>query len=157
MWVALSIDADTIPLDDRDNVEVEGRITAFTSLTDFAIDGIAVDARGATFEGGAAGLAPGAKVEVKGSLRGGVLLATKVEFEDDEGDGASFVLNGAIQSVDPTAMRFVVRGVTVVWSVTTRFDNGSDVDLVVGASVEVRGRLSSDRLTIDATLIHVVR
>ncbi|MDH4289637.1 MAG: DUF5666 domain-containing protein [Aquincola sp.] len=153
--LALAIDADAIPLDDRDSAEIEGRITSFTSLTDFSIDGIPVDARGATFEGGAAGIAPGAKVEVKGSLRGGVLLASKVEFEDDEGDGASFELHGAIQSADPAAMRFVVRGVTVVWSVSTRFDSGSAADLVTGASVEVRGRLSSDRLTIDATLIHL--
>jgi len=155
---ALAIARDTIALDDRDSFAIEGRITALTSLTDFAVDGIPVDARGAGFEGGATGITPGAKVDVKGSLRGGVLLANEVEVEDDEGTAESFELNGTIESVDAPAMRFVVRGVTVMWSSNTAFEDGSAAgDLVTGRRVEVRGRLSNDRLTLDATRIHVER
>jgi hypothetical protein len=152
---ALAIAADTIPLDDRERVEFEGRITAFTSLTEFALDGVPVDARGASFEDGAVGIVLGAKVEVEGSLRGGVLRATQVELEDDEGTGESFELHGSIESADAAAMRFVVRGVTVAWSAGTRFDSGGPADLVVGRLVEVRGRLAPDGLLIEATLIHV--
>jgi Domain of unknown function (DUF5666) len=154
---ALAIAADTIPLDDRERVELDGRITAFTSLTDFVLDGVPVDARGARFEHGAAGIVLGARVEVEGSLRGGVLRATAVEFEDDEGDDESFELHGSIESVDAAAMRFVVRGVTVAWSATTRFDSSGPADLVAGRQVEVRGRLASDGVQVDATLIHVER
>ena len=154
---ALSIQADTLPLADRERVELEGRVTAFTSITEFQVDGVPVDARGARFDGGAAGLVQGAKVEVKGSLRGGVLLAIEVEVEDDAGGDQSFELHGSIESVDAAAMRFVVRGVTVGWSADTRFDSSSAADLVVGRRVEVRGRLSSDGQAVDATLIHVER
>ena len=152
---ALSIQADSLPLADRDRVELEGRVTAFTSITDFAVDGVPVDARGARFEGGAAGLVQGAKVEVKGSLRGGVLYASEVQLKGDAGGDESFELHGSIESVDAPAMRFVVRGVTVTWSADTRFDSSSPADLVVGRRVEVRGRLSPDGLAVDATLIHV--
>jgi hypothetical protein len=153
--VASAIVADALPLDDRENIELEGRVTAFTTLTSFEVDGVPVDARGARFEGGAAGLVLGARVEVEGSLRDGVLRATEVELEDDEGGDESFELNGSIESVDAAAMRFVVRGVTVMWSAVTRFESSSAADLSAGRSVEVRGRLSSDGLRIDATLIHV--
>jgi multidrug efflux pump subunit AcrA (membrane-fusion protein) len=154
---ALSIRADMLPLADRDRVELEGRVTAFTSITEFQVDGVSVDARGARFDGGAAGLVQGAKVEVKGSLRSGVLLAIEVEVEDDAGGDQSFELHGSIESVDAAAMRFVVRGVTVGWNADTRFDSSSPADLVVGRRVEVRGRLSSDGQAVDATLIHVER
>jgi hypothetical protein len=154
---ALSIRADMLPLADRDRVELEGRVTAFTSITEFQVDGVSVDARGARFDGGAAGLVQGAKVEVKGSLRSGVLLAIEVEVEDDAGGDQSFELHGSIESVDAAAMRFVVRGVTVGWTANTSFDSSSAADLVVGRRVEVRGRLSSDGQAVDATLIHVER
>jgi hypothetical protein len=154
---ALSIRADMLPLADRDRVELEGRVTAFTSITEFQVDGVPVDARGARFDGGAAGLVQGAKVEVKGSLRSGVLLAIEVEVEDDAGGDQSFELHGSIESVDAAAMRFVVRGVTVGWTANTRFDSGSPADLAADRLVEVLGRLSSDGQAVDATLIHVER
>lgn len=154
---ALSMQADLLPLADRERVELEGRVTAFTSITDFAVGGVPVDARGARFEGGAAGLVQGAKVEVKGSLRGGVLLASEVEVKGDTGGDQSFELHGSIESVDVPAMQFVVRGVTVAWNANTRFDSSSAADLVVGRLVEVRGRLTPDGQGVDATLIHVER
>lgn len=152
---ALSIASDAPSLVDRDRVEFEGRISSFTSITDFAVDGVPVDGRGAAFEGGAAGLVLGARVEVEGSLRNGVLLASAVELEDDEGTDQSFEVSGAIESADAAAKSFVVRGVFVVWSASTRFEGGSPVDLVAGRPIEVRGRLSADGQRIDATLIHV--
>jgi hypothetical protein len=153
--IALSIASDALPLADRERVELEGRVTSFVAITDFSVDGVPVDSRGASFEGGASGLVLGAKVEVDGSLRGGVLFATRVQLEDDEGSDQSFELHGNIESVDAAAMRFVVRGITVMWSIATRFDSSSPTDLQVGRSVEVRGRLLSDGSGIDASLIHV--
>ena len=68
--------------EDREFAEVEGRITAFTSPMNFALDGLPVNASGASVP---AGLALGVQVEVKGSLRGGVLVASRVELEAEGG------------------------------------------------------------------------
>lgn len=155
LWQAVALEADVPALDDRATAEVEGRITAFTSAASFAVDGIPVDAAAATFPDGTAGLTLGAKVEVEGRLLGGVLLASQVELEDDDGDDESFELHGSIEAVDAALNQFVVRGTTVLWSAATRFDSSAPADLVVGRLVEVRGRLSADAQRIDATLIHV--
>ena len=156
-WRATALSTAVAKPEDRDVAEVEGRITAFTSPASFALNGIAVDAAAATFPNGSAGLALGVRVEVRGSLRSGVLVASRVEIESEEGGPEAFELHGRIESVDGPAMRFVVRGVTVVWSGTTRFESSVAGDIIVGREVEVRGRLSSDGQRIDATLIHVER
>lgn len=155
LWQAVALEADGPALDDRASAEVEGRITAFVSATSFAVDGIPVDAAAAAFPDGTAGLTLGAKVEVEGRLLGGVLLASRVELEDDDGDDESFELHGSIEAVDSTSRQFTVRGTTVLWTDATRFDSSTPADLVVGRRIEVRGRLSADAQRIDATLIHV--
>jgi hypothetical protein len=156
-WRATALSAGVAKPEDRDVAEIEGRITAFTSPASFALNGIAVDASAASFPDGSAGLALGVRVEVRGSLRNGVLVAARVEIESEEGGPEAFELHGRIDSVDTPAMRFVVRGITVMWSATTRFDTSVAGDLVVGREVEVKGRLSSDGQRIDATVIHVER
>jgi hypothetical protein len=57
--------------------------------------------------------------------------------------------------VDSAAQHFVVRGVTVVWSATTRFDSSTAADIAVGRTVEVKGRLSADGQLIEATSVDV--
>jgi hypothetical protein len=152
---ALSLRSALPGLDDRERVEVEGRITAFVSASAFAVNGIPVDAMLATFPDGSNGLALGIKVEVAGSLRGGVLMASRVEIK---GEGTQTVeLEGRIQSVDSAAQRFVVRGVTVSWDVNTRFDSSSPAELVIGREVSVKGRLSADGTRVEATQVHVER
>lgn len=158
LWPALFIEAGEPPLDDRDAVELEGRVTAFVSPSSFSIDGVPVDATGASFPGGTAGLVVGALVEAEGSLRGGVLVARTVQLEDEEDeDEQSVELHGAIESVDAPRRQFVVRGVTVRWSDATRFDSSTAADIVVGRQVEVKGRPSDDGAVVEATLIHVER
>ena len=41
-------------------------------------------------------------------------------------------------------MRFVVRGVTVMWDPNTDFEGGSAAEIRIGREVEVKGRLSTD-------------
>ena len=96
----------------------------------------------------------GAKVEVKGSARGGVLIAASVQIEDDEA-ASEVELQGSIVSVDAAQQRFVVRGVTVEWSGTTRFDSSTAQDIRAGKRVEVHGTLSADGTVVEATSIHV--
>jgi hypothetical protein len=152
-WVAMSLMTGIGPVADRDTAEVDGRIGAFTSMSQFVVNGITVDASNATLSPSTATLALGTRVEVEGSIRNGVLLASKVKVE---GDGESgFELEGKIASPDAIAMTFVVRGVTVVYSASTRFDTGkSAADIKVGLGVEVQGALSSDGTRLEAASIH---
>lgn len=152
---ALRVVADTSARADHDEAEIEGRITAFTSVRAFEVDGIPVDASAAEFPDGSDALGLGSRVEVEGRMEGGVLLARKVQFEGEDDDGGDIELHGSIQSVTPDARRFVVRGTTVTWDDATRFEGGGAADLRTGRDVEVRGRLSTDGATVVATSIHV--
>ena len=155
VWRATALATGQPTPDDREVAEVEGRVTAFTSPTAFALNGLPVDASAASFPDGTAGLGLGVAVEVRGALRGGVLVASRVELEAQDGGPEPFELHGSIESVNAPAMRFVVRGVTVMWSTATRFESGGPTELQVGRTVEVKGRLSADGLLIEAVSVHV--
>lgn len=155
-WVATSLMTGIGRVTDREAAEVDGRIGAFTSTTQFVVNGIAVDASSALFTNGSTGIVLGARVEVLGSIRGGVLVATKVKLEGDEEEGG-FELHGTISAPDAGNMTFVVRGVTVIYSSTTRFDSSTAGDIVAGRKVEVKGVLSSTGTRLAATSIHVER
>jgi hypothetical protein len=156
VWRATALLVSDAMLEDRDRVEVEGRITAFMSSESFAVNGLSVNAVNATFVNGTAGVVLGAKVEVKGRAVGGVIIAQSVAIERDD-DAAGFELHGRIESVDAPAQRFTVRGTVVAWSAATRFDSSTAADILVGRLVEVKGKLSADGTRLDATNIHVER
>ena len=130
---------------DRDDVRLEGRISSFTSATLFSVNGVAVNA---STIGPLAGLALGVRVEVEGTSSEGVLLASKLKIKtEDEAGNQEFELRGQITSVDAANLRFVLRGVTVVYAITapeTDFRNGTAADLKKDANVEARGVLSAD-------------
>lgn len=64
---------------ENEGTEVEGKITSFTSLSNFVVNGMTVNAGSATIAGGtAANIAVNAKVEAEGSFSGGVLKASRV-------------------------------------------------------------------------------
>jgi len=150
-WVVSALsDRVQRPLD-RDEVRLDGRVSAFTSVTQFSVDGVAVDASAAS----SAGLALGVRVEVEGTASGGTLVATRVKVKTEaESDGQDFELRGSVASPNPAASSFVVRGITVVYSgVGTEFKDGTAAGLVSGASVEVRGRLSANGTQLAATRI----
>ena len=122
--------------------EIEGSITAFTSATRFTVNGTVVDATTAAFPKGSAGLAVGARVEVRGRLSAGVLVAQQVKIEDESKlEDREFELNGTVSNV--TASTFEVRGVKVNYSASTEFRKGTVASLVTGAKVEVKGVASS--------------
>ena len=154
-WVVQSFGTALQPLPDADGVKFEGLISSFTSASVFSVGGRAVDASGASFPDGRAGLAAGVRVEVEGLLRAGTLRASKVEIvSDDEVRDRGFELTGAISAVNPAQATIVLRGVTVS---TARagllYEGGSAVNLVVGASIELRGVLAADGRTVEATRI----
>ena len=156
-WVATNIKSGVRKLDDHDEAEIEGRITATTFTVDkkFSVNGVPVDATNATFPKGSAGVVLGARVEVKGSAVNGVVMATKVKVEDDhERDLEGFELHGIVSAFDGVAKTFVLRGVTVSFAdpaVVVR--KGVLADLANGKKVEVKGVRSSDGTTLVATRI----
>jgi Domain of unknown function (DUF5666) len=164
-WVANEVDGglrgaddDNDDIGDFDEAEVHGTIDSFTSLARFSVNGLPVDASSASFPEGQAGIALGAFVEVEGAVRNGVLIAGNVTLEDEHGgrgddDDERFELHGAISALDAADRSFMLRGVKVSYAGTVTFDDGSEADLRDGAQVEVKGRLSADGSTLDATKI----
>jgi hypothetical protein len=140
-WIVSALN-DGVPRPmDHDEVRLEGRVTAFVSAIQFSVNGVQVDASALN----PTGVALGVRVEVEGTSRAGVLVASKVEVKTDgEAEGQEFELHGLVASPNPAALSFVLRGVTVVYSTSTEFRKGSAAGLTTGAGVEVRGTLSAD-------------
>ena len=153
-WPAMRIGDGAPVIEDGRQAKVEGLITAFTSPSQFSVQGTVVDARNAQFPDGTAGLGTGQDVEVEGSVTGGVLVATRVKVSSDQqGGGEEFQVRGPIASIDTAGKTFVIREVVVSYSGAVDFRNGSAVDLVVGREVEARGPLSADGTRLQATRI----
>ncbi len=142
------------------DTHIEGAITAFTSSAAFEIAGVKVDASGATFPDGSAGIVLGARVEVTGMLNAsGTLVATRVELDDKPSAGGMrpLELHGALSALDTTAKTFTLRSVTVSYAGTVTYKNGTVADLATyqtnGRTVDVYGVLSSDRKQLAASRI----
>lgn len=154
-WVVRGFGVALRSWSDADGLRVEGLVSGYTSVSSFAVNGRPVDAAAAQFPNGSAGLELGARVEVEGTVRNGVLRATRVSLKsDDDVRNRGFEVNGSITSV--ASGSFVVRGVTVA---TTGpglvYQDGTAADLVVGRQVEARGLLSPDGRVLVATRIRL--
>jgi Domain of unknown function (DUF5666) len=114
-----------------------------------------VNATTASFPDGATGVVFGAEVEVEGAVVAGVLVATKVELDDEEhaGDRHGFELHGLISALDKDAKTFSLRGVTVSYAGDVTFKDGTADNLAEGAKVEVKGTPSADRTALVASSI----
>lgn len=125
------------PRGDVAKVEVEGFVTQFTSASSFTVGGQAVVTTGSTvFDGGVAGdLVLGTKVEVEGSLSGGILTAIKVSFREN----VRFEANLATKSTSTFTVAGLP-GITIETNSQTRFKNVSFGNLAVGNNLRVRGR-----------------
>ena len=149
-WAATRIDSLSATASQpagRVQAEVEGVVTDFTSSAAFQVGGVRVDASRAT--GVPAGLAAGVRVEVEGQLADGVLVASSVELDDPRDTDEGFELGGRIESLDPAAQRFMLRGVAVDYA-AARFEGGTVARLAVGVRVDVDGTLSGDGSTLRA-------
>lgn len=153
VWVAVALQAGALALPDRQVAQVEGRVSAWTSTRRFSVEGIPVDASGASYTGSEAGVVLGARVEVEGASSGGVLVAQVVKVEGDENEAnTSFELHGLIDTIAPLATSFTLRGLTVNYAAAV-FESGGPASLNVGQRVKVEGVLSSDGVRIDARKI----
>lgn len=156
-WVAATVNTGVRRLDDHDEAELEGRISASTFALDkkFSVNGVPVDATNASFPKGTAGIVLGARVEVKGRAVNGVVIATRVNLEDEhQRELEGFELHGAISAFDLSAKTFVLRGVTVSFAgATIEFRKGAVINLANGKNVEVKGMRSTDGTTLLAIRI----
>jgi hypothetical protein len=157
-------------VESENEAEVEGYVSEFTPGTsNFKVAGYPVElASGVVYEAPytASDLDNGIRVEVKGSIRSGVLVVALLKFEsinDDNGDdnnvSSEFESTGtaACPSCEATTGTFKINGVDVTYDTsngTVFFDglNGSTLD---GKRVEVksRGELGATGTTYFATSI----
>jgi hypothetical protein len=151
---------ETRRLPDRDEAEVEGLITDFTSAAAFAVNGIAVQTSSSTsFPQGSAGLGLGVRVRVEGRASAGALVATSVSLRsDDDALDEGVDLRDAIANFDATARTFTLRGVIVFYgtSPAPNYVGGSEADLANGRNVRVLATLAADRTRVVATRIEFV-
>ena len=163
-WVATALRGDKrVPAGSgagSTDTHIEGAITVFTSSAAFEIGGVKVDASAATFPDGSAGIVPGARVEVTGTTNAsGTLVAAKVELDDKPSAGGKrpLELHGALTALDTSAKTFLLRTVTVSYSGTVAYTNGTAAALATsqarGKNVDVYGVLSSDRKQLEASRI----
>lgn len=91
-----------------------------------------------------AGLADGSYVEVRsaGPIAGNAIVAASISLEDRHGDHDEIEVEGIVTS--GTSASFVVDGVTVRTSASTRWELGVPADLLPGQKVEAEGRLATD-------------
>lgn len=146
IWIATSVTSDAPAVPDGAETEVEGFITDFIGLRSFKVNGIAVDAGApgvVVRNGTATQLGNGVRVEVEGVSQASVLIASRVDVKTRGNADREFELRGAISSANAAARSFVLRDTTVTWGSGTRFDDGTLANLVAGASVEVKGVLST--------------
>ena len=80
-WAVIDFGASARALPDAEAAHLRGAITSIASITQFSVGGRAVDAAGASFPDGSAGIALGAQVDVQGVSAGGVLSATQVRLD----------------------------------------------------------------------------
>ena len=151
-WVATAIRSGVRKLGDHDDARLRGSVTAFTSATAFEVNGIPVDATGATVDNGPVVL--GARVEVRGSSVNGTIVATRVKVLRADDDAVRGVeLHGTLSELDTTGKTFMLRGVKVAYGDLTVFQRGTVAQLANGVSVEVKGALSADGQTLAAILV----
>jgi len=138
---------------DRDQAKARGVITAFASNASFQVGGFSVDASAAQIEGGP--LAAGLRVEVEGRLQAGVLIANRVNVEDNNHHD-ELELRGEIASLDSSAKVFTISGRSERVSYARNdieYDKGAEAELAVGRRVRADGQLSADGTLVEATRI----
>jgi hypothetical protein len=154
-WVATRLRSGVRRVDDFGDARIRGLVTAFTSATQFEVQGVPVEvAAGARVEGT---VAQGAMVEVRGRAEGGRILASRVKVLNRDDDEVRRVeLHGTVSALDTTARTFMLREVMIVYSERTEFKDGSAARLANGQAVEVKGQWSvdgNDRNTLAASSI----
>jgi len=144
-----------VPGVDNDEIEIEGLVDRFVDISDFDVDGQAVDASGSGvefFNGVADDVDFNVKLEVEGDLLGGVIIARKVKFRGNRIKIEATVDTGG---VNPGAGTVTLMNIVVsVNQLTETKDNTSasadlsDLNNIsAGDALRIRGFVSSGVVT----------
>jgi hypothetical protein len=129
---------------------LEGLVTKFTSATDFEMNGLKVNVADSGTITGIAVL--NSRVEVEGTGSNGVLVASKVRFQDENKVRQNKnEMHGKIYSIDQANKIFTMRGGTLIvqWDGNTIFESSlpnGEASLVVGSSMQVKGEVMGNVL-----------
>ncbi len=139
------------PIAEGTRAEIEGLVGGYLSLARFEVDGQRVDATGALVEGGSTSMVvDGARVEVEGTLRSGVLVATKLEIKTVP----TVAIEGIVDAIDAAASSFSIAGQLLRVTEATQFADASSAPvagfgfaaIVVGDRMAVRAQRHSNGL-----------
>jgi hypothetical protein len=151
-WVATRLRSGVRRVDDFGDARIRGLVTAFTSATQFEVQGVAVEvASGARVEGT---VAQGVMVEVRGRAESGRIVASRVEVRnrnDDEVRGVE--LHGTVSALDTAARTFMLRELKVSYANVIEWKDGDASKLADGKALEVKGLWSVDRSVLNAARI----
>lgn len=128
------------------DAEIEGVVTTAPSASGFSLGTIVVDASKAVYSPVNAQLFIGARVEVNGTWRSGVLQATSVELQDEEAPHA-LEISGSVETFNSLS-DFTVRGQRCDASGLTSFGHGTAADLKLGAKVKLKGSMAGEVLRV---------
>ncbi|MBL4711767.1 MAG: hypothetical protein JKX75_04610 [Gammaproteobacteria bacterium] len=146
---ASQVEGEDSSVEDTDEFELEGLITAYVDDSDFKISGINVDASNATFKPSTLVLTDDVRVEAEGTIVNGILIASEIELR-----GGNAKIHATVSAVDASNNTFDVQPyvnqptitITITISSSTKLeDDVNDIEpftltnLVVGDYVEVRG------------------
>lgn len=127
---ATKVEAEDNDFDDTDEFEIEGIITDYINDGNFKINGISVNATGATKKPTTLVLANNVRIEVEGSIINGALIAEKVKTRE-----GSVKIQAPVSFVNVTANSFNVRPVVsqpaitiIVTSSTKLEDDVNDIE-----------------------------
>ncbi len=148
--LATKVEPEGLAVADAARAEVEGFVTSLVSTSDFVVGSQRVVTTGSTiFAGGLQGeIVVGLKVEVEGTLAGGILTATKVFFRDN------VKLESDVASVSASSLMLTgLPGITVQVNSQTEFKNVSDLSGIASDDhVRIRGRVASGNTVIASEL-----
>jgi Domain of unknown function (DUF5666) len=152
-WVAIRIKNGVRKVEDHDEAEVKGSVANLAGDgRSFEIEGLKIDAANVS---NLPALSNGSFVEVEGRVVGGVLVARKVELEDNHGAGTGeFEFHRKISAATPVDKTFVLDTTTIIWNDATVFEKGATQgSLTVGTCVEVKAASISGSTNLRAVRI----
>lgn len=136
-------------------VDIENIVTQYTSNALFKLSGLPVDASKAVFVN-PANLKVGARVQVRGALVAGMLVATNVNVRLAE--QKNVVKQGTVAALNTTAKTFTLNGVKIDFSGSgVVFARGNAAALANGERVIVNGKASADGTHVVAQRIQFLR
>jgi hypothetical protein len=137
-------------ISERQYAELVGLVTKFTSATDFEMNGLKVNlADSGTITGNPA---LGSRVEIEGTVSSGILVASRVQAQDEsKAPKNGNEVHGKIFSIDQANKTFTMRegSLIVQWNSATTFDSllpNGEGDLKVDSTVHVEGDVTGNVL-----------